>query len=240
MTFPVKFELSSLNGENGFVVEGVDSSDRSGFAVSSAGDVNGDGFDDFLIGAPFAENGFGQSYSGKAFLLYGNSSLGSNGRFSLSNIYSENGLVILPNSNNFRYSGYQLGDELSSAGDINGDGFDDIIIGVPGAPRDPYDSSYLAGESYVIFGDPTIDTDNRLFVNELNGRNGFTLFGETSYDFSGSSVSKLGDFNGDGFDDLIIGTPGYDRFNPDSIDNPYDNNVGISYIVLGNSDIWFS
>ena len=71
---------SSLDGTNGFVVRGIDFSDSSGRYVSNAGDVNGDGFDDILIGASQADpNG---SASGETYLIYGSNS-GHGGRFGI-------------------------------------------------------------------------------------------------------------------------------------------------------------
>ena len=55
MTFPNPFELSTLNGANGFVINGVDPLDFSGISVSGAGDVNGDGIDDLIIGSFVAD-----------------------------------------------------------------------------------------------------------------------------------------------------------------------------------------
>jgi hypothetical protein len=73
LPFPAAFELSSLNGTNGFVLNGIDSGDRSGQSVSCAGDVNGDGVDDLIIGAREA-NPNGSIDSGESYVVFGRAS----------------------------------------------------------------------------------------------------------------------------------------------------------------------
>ncbi|MHC5731554.1 MAG: integrin alpha, partial [Nostoc sp.] len=93
------------------------------------------------------------------------------------------------------------GSSVSSAGDINGDGFDDLIIGAESADRN---GRYNAGQSYVVFGSNS-GFGASFNLSSLNGSNGFVINGIDSGDRSGISVSSAGDINGDGFDDLIIG-----------------------------------
>ncbi|MEQ9232692.1 calcium-binding protein [Coleofasciculus sp. E2-BRE-01] len=90
---------------------------------------------------------------------------------------------------------------MSGAGDINGDGIDDLIIGARSA--DPNGNS-SAGETYVVFGNSE-GFNASLELSELNGSNGFVINGIDVRDYSGVSVSGAGDINGDGVDDLIIG-----------------------------------
>ena len=130
---------SDLNGANGFLFNGA-GSDSGNRSVSNAGDVNGDGFDDLLIGAPQSPtNGF---RSGTTYVLFGKSSPFS------SNI----GVTALDGTNGFRMPGvaaYDVsGTSVSAAGDINGDGFDDLLIGAPEA--DPNGTN--SGATYVVFG----------------------------------------------------------------------------------------
>ena len=138
--FAASFDLSSLNGTNGFVINGIDGNDLSGRSVSSAGDINGDGFDDILIGA-YAASPNGDE-SGESYVVFGSAAPFA-ASLDLSTLNGTNGFVINGISA-YDYSGYSV----SSAGDINGDGFDDILIGAHYANPNGAES----GESYVIFG----------------------------------------------------------------------------------------
>jgi hypothetical protein len=209
-------DLANLNSTQGFAIYGASAGDLNGFAVSSAGDMNGDGYGDIVIGAreadPYSRNDAGTSY-----VIFGKSSM-------ISNI----DLVSLNSSNGFAIYGAAAGDYSGSsvalAGDVNGDGYDDIIIGAKYAS--PY-SRNDAGASYVIFGKSSMISNIDL-VN-LNSSDGFAIYGANSYDVSGWSVSSAGDVNGDGYDDIVLG----------ALDvSPYSRTeAGASYVVYGKSGI---
>ena len=99
--------------------------------------------------------------------------------------------------------GQESGYSVSGAGDVNGDGFDDLIVGAMNA--DPNGSN--SGEAYVVFGKSAAFASS-LNLSSLNGTTGFVIKGVAAGDLLGSSVSSAGDVNGDGFDDILIGSPG--------------------------------
>ena len=217
---PVAINLADLNGTNGFVINGVDAYDRSGRSVSNAGDVNGDGIDDLIISA----SGAGNYSSGESYVVFGGNDVGSNGSLELSALNGTNGFV-LNGVDEFDYSGRSV----SNAGDVNGDGIDDLVIGTPGADFNGNRYGYNAGESYVVFGGSDVGSDGSLELSALNGANGFVLNGVDAHDGSGRSVSNAGDINGDGINDLIIGTSGAE---PNGT-----NYAGESYVVFGGNDV---
>ena len=192
--FPSSLDLSTLNGSNGFVINGIDVQDRSSSTVSDAGDVNGDGIGDIIIGADMADPN-GNSYAGESYVVFGNSS-GFSPSLNLSALDGTNGFVI----NGVDPSDYS-GTSVSGAGDVNGDGIDDLIIGAFKA--DPNGNSF-AGATYVVFGNNS-GFSSSLDLSTLDGTNGFVINGIDNSGRSGISVSGAGDVNGDGIDDLIIG-----------------------------------
>jgi len=137
-SFGANINLANLNGANGFTLTGIFDADLTGASVSGAGDVNGDGFEDVIIGAPNA----GYDYSGAAYVVYGKAG-GFAARIDLANLDGANG---------FELRGVVHGDaagiSVSAAGDVNGDGFDDVIVGAHYASP----AGHYSGASYVVFG----------------------------------------------------------------------------------------
>jgi hypothetical protein len=150
-----------------------------GFSVSGAGDVNGDGYDDVIVGAPFYDNGANDE--GVAFVY-----LSDNNGVNLSTGYMiARGQALA-----------HFGHSVSNAGDVNSDGFDDVIIGAPQYDLQGYTNS---GAGFIYYGSisgiaaaPT----PYVFLAKANAN-------------AGTSVSGAGDLNGDGFDDVIVGVPAY-------------------------------
>ena len=164
------FDLANLDGTNGFAINGVSVDDNSGRSVSGAGDVNGDGIDDLIIGASYADPGT-TSRIGKSYILFG-SETGFASSMELSDLDGSNGFLI-SGSNINDYFGWSS----SGAGDINGDGVGDIIIGAFWA--DPYDKMN-AGQSYVIFGTPEPCSLSLLLIGTMLLRRRASDFRRTS------------------------------------------------------------
>src|SRR5262249_28436113 len=207
-------DLAALDGHTGFRLDGTNTGDYSGRSVASAGAGSGDGDADLGIGAPGANPGNAEA-AGESYVVFGKAT-GWTGSLDLASLDGQNG---------FRLDGTNAGDNsghsVASAGDINGDGFDDLVIGADGAAAG---NETRAGETYVVFGkaggwDPTLD------LSSLDGHNGFRISGVDPGDQSGWSVKSIGDFNGDGYDDLIIGAIGGDPAN--------HARAGETYVVFG-------
>lgn len=149
-----------------------------GGSVSSAGDVNGDGYSDVIIGVDGFDNG--QANEGRASVFHGSAAgLATSAAWTAESDQSAN----------------NLGYCVAKAGDVNGDGFDDVVIGVP-----DFDTGITdAGEVLVFHGSGT----------------GLTIVPSWSASGSwfnghfGSAVASAGDVNGDGYNDVVIGQPGY-------------------------------
>jgi hypothetical protein len=164
-------------------------SDWAGHFVAGAGDVNGDGFDDFIIGAEYDDDG--GSNAGQTYLILGKASgwaMDTDLSAASASFWGEDA-----NDNS--------GDSVAGAGDVNGDGYDDFLIGAYGDD----DGGSSAGQTYLILGKASgwaMDTD-------LSAASA-SFWGEDAGDDSGTSVAGAGDVNGDGYDDFIIGANGDD------------------------------
>ncbi len=216
-------DLSAVaTGQGGFVINGQYTGDRSGYSVASAGDINGDGLADLIIGAPYSDPASG-SYGGRSYIVFGQTNTSAINLSAVAN--GIGGFVV--NGQVFQNAeitvGEQSGMSVASAGDINGDGLADLIIGAPNAVNVDNNGSMFtsSGRSYVVFGQ-TSTTAIDLSTIAL-GSGGFAINGQFDQNsLSGRSVASAGDVNGDGFADLIIGAP-----------NSSDG--GLSYVVFGKS-----
>ena len=205
-------DLAALNPGQGFILRGVAAGDYAGNSVASAGDINGDGFDDLIVGARYADDDYYAGDTvGKAYVVFGHD--GAFGAVDLGALTPDQGFEIRGQA------GFvQAGISVASAGDVNGDGFDDIIVGAPYAGPDS------AGRAYLIFGRE--DGFGTIELDALTPEQGFIVEGPAADARAGWSVASAGDVNHDGYDDLIVGAPG----TPDTA-----NDVGAAYIIYGHA-----
>jgi hypothetical protein len=219
-TFPAVINLADLNGSNGFRMYGIANGDECGFSVASAGDLNGDGYDDAVIGARYANRDVTNNNSGEAYVVFGGPNVGTAGPMYLSS---------LDGSNGFRFRGVDLDDRagcsVSPAGDLNHDGYADLLIGAHRAGS----WIYTGGAVYVVFGGPTVGASGVIDALELDGTNGFVIRAAASGDNVGYAISRADDINGDGHDDIVIGAYG--------VDDGAEINVGAAYVVFGGPGI---
>jgi hypothetical protein len=181
--FPALVDLAALDGSNGFRIDGLAGGDRLGSFVSRVGDLNGDGIQDLVISAPQSDPR-GLDRAGTVYVLY----VGSFG--------AAVDLAALDGSNGFRVEGVAQFHQLrgSSAVDINGDGRDDLPL-----------CAHRANSCYVVFG-PTGSFGAAFDLATLDGSNGFRI------PYTGPGLNSFGwdlttgDFNGDGVDDLAMGS----------------------------------
>ena len=221
-------DLAALTAAQGSTIFGADVGDYSGISVSSAGDVNGDGFDDMIIGAFLADAaGNSKPFAGDSYVVFGGPTMPATIDLATLGTAADTPGIKIFGADEID----ECGHSVSSAGDVNGDGFDDLLIASYEADAAGNLKSY-AGDSYVVFGGaalpPTIDL---AILGTAGGAAGVTIFGADTYDNSGFSLSGAGDVNGDSFDDLIIGAwkaDGAGEGRPEA---------GESYVIFGRTSL---
>jgi len=190
----VYFGGDPINSEPDLVISGEAPDDYFAYSLMGLGDINNDGYDDIVVGAPNSDvNG---PVSGKAYIYFGGAA----------SDFDDIADVTIDGQT----AGGAFGHAVAFSGDINNDGYDDIIIGAP------YESSVAAyaGKVYIYLGGPTVDDTADITIN-----------GEEAEDLFGISIDSDGDVNNDGIDDIIIGASGYQ--------NGQTEKSGKAYIYFG-------
>ncbi|MCK4969432.1 MAG: FG-GAP repeat protein, partial [Thermoplasmata archaeon] len=197
---------TSLNDSDAsFLAEFKD--DGSGVSVAGAGDVNNDGIDDMLIGAPGADGA--QQAMGKAYVIFGKKSgwsMDTNLSTSNASFLGENALA-------------KAGRYVAGGGDLNGDGYDDILISATDFRHPANDT----GRTYVVLGKASgwsMDTDLSTADASFKGEEGLDWAGR---------IDGAGDIDGDGCDDFLIGALGNDEGGI---------SAGQTYLILGRRSGW--
>jgi FG-GAP repeat len=216
--FAHPFDLGTLDGSNGFQITKAANNDGSGNALAAAGDVNGDGIDDIIMGAKQTTIG-NTNKAGAAYVIFGSTSAFP-AAFDPSTLDGSNGFSITGIAPDFSATGTSV----DGAGDFNGDGIADIIVGTPAGAQ--------AGRADVIFGSNS-GFSASLSLGDITAANGFTLTGEragtafSAGDQLGSSVSGAGDINGDNIADILVGAQAKGQ--------SANNQNGEAYVVFGSS-----
>ena len=221
---------NAINSVGGMEIVGSASNVQSGFSVAGIGDINKDGIDDFAIGMPQATNSLIGSNHGSTVVVYGGQNfstfLNASGEFDIGDVGKSTGPAGFEFANTALNG--RFGHSISSQGDVNFDGVDDLLAG-----------GLLSGSNgtpWLIFGGQdfasSVDTNGTLLSTPTlpSGIDGFRMQGENVNDSAGSSVSFIGDFNNDGIDDFAIGSRGN---NGGSISGL---NTGSVHVIFGGQD----
>ena len=214
---------TNLNGSNGFVINGIDPQDNLGRVVNGRGDFNNDGINDLIISAVSADPNETKD-AGETYVVFGGHGLGANGRLNVSELDGNNGFIV--NGIDTRDN---AGTSISGAGDLNGDGIDDLVIGAPNA-ESSRENSFLEGEVYIIFGQDGETRQNSRPQLDLNGTEAGINF---TNNFTNSPVTivdrdslRISDFD----NSTLVGAT-------IKITNPLDGNAEVLAVNTANTNI---
>jgi hypothetical protein len=191
------FDLASLatgSSSDGYRIEGPSEGAAAGSAVAAAGDLDGDGRPDLFVAAPLTSNN-GRGAAGSVYLLWGNHAA----NVDLNDVGSDRSLGVRIDGDSVNA---RLGDSLGTAGDVNGDGHPDLLLGAPATRSDGTD----VGAVFLLTRMPDEATVDLAGLGMPRGPVGFRIAGKPWQGF-GVSIAGLGDVNGDHRSDIAIGTP---------------------------------
>ncbi|MEM9387033.1 MAG: hypothetical protein AAGA68_18365 [Pseudomonadota bacterium] len=195
-----EIRLDALESSEGFIFEGVKTSDFVGGSLSAAGDLNGDGFTEVAIGAFFADSEIGaDNDTGQVYVVFGSDGPFPEAPLTRSDLDGTIGFILRG-----QFPGGIAG-QVAVANDVNGDGYDDLIVGA----TDAYPADIpSAGQGYIVFGGPSIGQSGSVELIALRGDTGAVVNGADPFEDIGRAVAGAGDLNGDGFADVVFGAIG--------------------------------
>ncbi len=220
--YPARFDMNDFDGYNGYKIFGSGDAPRLGDPIDGIGDFNADGWRDLVFGN-FQSSPGGLYRAGATHIHFG----GPVGFYAQVPAPVTRGLALLGDQ-----EGGRVGSSVAGAGDINGDGIDDVVTGAPGMTTIRRVGLEIlefpaAGKVYVVYGS-ALGFSSTLAVRDLDGTNGFVINGLDAADQIGASVAGGGDFNGDGLADIAIGAPGVDTG---------DEDAGAGYLLFGSESL---
>jgi hypothetical protein len=186
---------------------GVAAGDRAGKAVSNAGDLDDDGIDDVVVGAPY--NDSAGSAAGEAYVVFGSDSLPATASL------ADADLTLRGAAEGDR-AGWSVA--AAGSGDVTCDEVDDLLVGAPGNDTAADD----AGAAYLVAGDDSLSGTRSLDTSQA------TFVGESENDSAGFAVSAAGDVDDDGDEDVLVGSPDRDATSKHDV----AKDAGAAYVLL--------